>query len=75
MLEKFDVYHIAITNDNSYWRYKDKIKETWGELLGQNLVISASDDLPDVISSIVKDSMGAQTESVTFVNENGEISW
>lgn len=75
VLEKFDVYHIAITNDSSYWRYKDKIKETWGELLGQNLIISTSDDLPDVISSIVKDSMCAPTESVTFVNEEGEISW
>ena len=75
VLEKFDVYHIAITNDNSYWRYKDKIKETWGELLGQNLIISTSDNLPDVISGIVKNSMSAQTESITFANEDGEISW
>lgn len=75
VLEKFDVYHIAITNDSSYWRYKDGIKETWGELLGQNLIISTSDNLPNVISSIVKDSMSAPTASVTFVNENGEISW
>lgn len=75
VLEKFDVYHIAITNDSSYWRYKDEIKRTWGELLGQNLIISTSDNLPDVISGIVKNSMSAPTESVTFVNEDGEISW
>lgn len=75
--EKFDVYHIAITNNSSYWRYKDEIKNSWGELLGQRLFVAESDDLPKIISQIVNDSLSttyvSSTPSVN-VTEDG-ISW
>lgn len=55
--EKFDVYHIAITDqDSSFRRYKDDINDTWGSLLGQRLMCANSNELPEIISRIVDDS-------------------
>ena len=75
--EKFDVYHIAITNNSSYWRYKNEIKNSWGELLGQRLFVAESDDLPKIVSQIVNDSLSttyvSSTPSVN-VTEDG-ITW
>ena len=75
--EKFDIYHIAITNNSSYWRYKDEIKNSWGELLGQRLFVAESDELPKIVSQIVNDSLSttyvSSTPSVN-VTEDG-ISW
>ena len=73
--EKFDVYHIAITNNSCYWRYENEIENSWGKLLGQRLFAAKSDDLPKIISQIVNDSLSTvtYTSSVT-VTEDG-ISW
>lgn len=73
--EKFDVYHIAITNNSCYRIYESGIKSSWGELLGQRLFTAKSDDLPKIISQIVNDSLSTvtYTSSVT-VTEDG-ISW
>lgn len=55
-LAKYDIYHIAITDREScYNRYAGKIKDTWGKLLGQNLLHGKSDDLPKLIGQIVDD--------------------
>ena len=75
--EKFDVYHIAITNNSSYWRYKDEIKNSWGELLGQRLFVAESDDLPKIVSQIVNDSLSTVSVSSTpsaVITEDG-IAW
>lgn len=75
--EKFDVYHIAITNNSSYWRYKDEIKNSWGELLGQRLFVAESDDLPKIISQIVNDSLstvGVSSSPSATITEDG-IAW
>lgn len=53
--EKYDVYHIAITNESCYYRYEELIKESFGKLLKQHLIIATSDELPKVISDIVDD--------------------
>lgn len=73
--EKFDVYHIAITNNSCYRAYDEMIDSSWGELLGQRLFTAKSDDLPKIISQIVNDSLSSvtYTPSVT-VTEDG-ISW
>ena len=73
--EKFDVYHIAITNNSCYRVYDEMIDSSWGELLGQRLFTAKSDDLPKIISQIVNDSLSTvtYTPSVT-VTEDG-ISW
>lgn len=71
VLEKFDVYHIAITNESSYTRYVDKIKQTWGALLGQHLLTGTSDQLPQLISQIIEDHENNDTVTIT---EEG-IGW
>lgn len=80
--EKFDVYHIAVDDtDDSYKYYKNEIKDTFGTLLGQNLVVSTIQNLAatieDCISKSVGGSYGVITEkaATNTVNENGEITW
>lgn len=71
--EKFDIYHIAITDDEcSYDYHKDMIEETWSPLLGQRLLKGNSNDLPNLIEQIITDSCMYNT---TIVNSNGEVSW
>lgn len=64
--EKFDVYHIIITDlEGSGWRFLERDKRTWGQLLdGQHLFAKNSDQLPDVIHDIVV----AHADEVGFAN-------
>lgn len=81
VIQKFDVYHIAISDtESSFFRYEDRIKNSFGKLLGENLLIADSEKLPNIISQIVKTSVenGAfitNTEPSVTMNETGEISW
>lgn len=71
--EKFDVYHIIITDPESCGkRYLDRDKTSWGNLLdGQHLFTRNSEELPDVVHDIVV----GHSES-NFMNFNMEgISW
>lgn len=74
--KKYDIYHIAITNDSSYGFYKNQIEESWRPLLGDHLLIAESDQLPDLIAAIVN---GRTNEYVTHTDEtqtdNEGISW
>lgn len=70
--EKFDIYHIAITDESSYSWHKDKIEETWRPLLGDNLIIAESTQLPQIISAIVNGHTNSFTTPA--INEDG-ISW
>ena len=72
--EKYDVYHIAITNNSSYSRYESGIKNSFGELLGQNLIIATSDELPKVISQIVENTINLNNDSNVVITEDG-IAW
>jgi hypothetical protein len=73
-LEKFDIYHIAITdNEGSYKYYADEIDRTWGKLLSQRLLKAKSEDLPDVIGQIVEDSTGIVSNVTATIS--GGISW
>ena len=74
VIEKFDVYHIAITNESCYSRYANKIKDTWGELLGQHLLIGSSEDLPQLIGDIINDHENDTGFSTVRNTEEG-ISW
>ena len=71
--EKYDVYHIAITNNSCYNRYKDEIKNSWGKLLNQYLIIATSDELPKIISEIVTEHENNYSNTVTVTEEG--ISW
>lgn len=79
--QKFDVYHIAITDDEcSYDYHKEVIKKTWPPLLGQHFMTGKSKNLSELITNIVMDSVN----SVSFefvevgsahVDSDGNISW
>lgn len=70
--EKYDIYHVAITDESSYNFYKNKIEQTWRPLLGDNLIIAESKQLPQIISGIVNNYVfTSATEPI--VNEG--ISW
>ena len=72
--EKYDVYHIAITNNSCYKRYKDEINNSWDKLLNQHLIISTSDELPKIISEIVTEHENNFSDNTVTVTEEG-ISW
>lgn len=75
--EKFDVYHIIITDpEGSGWRYLEQDKKTWGKLLdGQHLFDKKSDELPEIIHDIVVAHVDG-TESVsTVVSTEEGIAW
>mgnify|MGYP003571264911 CR=1 FL=1 len=71
--EKYDVYHIAITNNSCYNRYRDEIKNSWGKLLNQHLIIATSDELPKIISEIVAEHENNYSNAITVTEEG--ISW
>ena len=78
--EKFDVYHIIITDrEGSAWRYLERDKETWGKLLdGQHLFAKKSDELPEVIKDIVVahvDSGDEVSSASTVVTTEEGIAW
>ena len=73
--EKYDIYHIAVTNDSCYYRHKDQIENTFGKVLGQNLFKSTTDDLVKVIIQIVEDSVNkVKYNSNVVITEDG-IAW
>ena len=58
-LEKFDIYHIAITDSHtSYDHYEREIRNSWGKLLGQRCLYSGCSELDEVIGQIIDDSTG-----------------
>lgn len=72
--EKFDIYHIAITDQSSYEWHKNLIEDTWRPMLGDHLIIAESTNLPQLIAAIVNGSNRTMTApSVTASNDG--ISW
>lgn len=62
--EKYDIHHIAITDkEASFEWYAEKIRKSFGELLGDNYHESSCDGLAKMISDIV---IGAQSEGSGF---------
>ena len=77
VIEKFDVYHIIITDpESSGWRYLESDKKSWGKLLdGQHLFVKNSNELPEVIRDIVTSRAdGTENSNVVISTEEG-ISW
>lgn len=75
--EKFDVYHIIITDpESSGWRYLESDKKSWGKLLdGQHLFVKNSNELPEVIRDIVT-SRADDVANTNVISSNKEgISW
>ena len=76
-LEKYDIYHIAITDrESSYIRYAEQINNSWGKLLKQRLIIKSSDELPKTIGNIVQDHLnGSENEEKSEIVNDGLIRW
>lgn len=72
--EKFDIYHIAITDQSSYGWHKNLIEDTWRPLLGDHLIIAESSSLPQLIAAIVNGSDRTMTAPSVTVSDDG-ISW
>lgn len=76
--EKFNIYHIAITDKECcYVNYADRIKNSWGKLLGQRCLYGTSEELPNIIGQIVDDSLNNNEfimKSELKVSEEG-VSW
>ena len=79
--ERYDIYHIIITDRGSAGRYYlDRNRASWGKLLdGQHLFERDSSELPEVIHDIVTAHVGGGNECVANTNtviytEEG-ISW
>lgn len=77
--EKFDIYHISITNESSYHFYKKKADAEWNKLMGGNYYIATSNELPQIIAAIVNESIYKNNEFVEFgtptTDSDGNISW
>lgn len=80
--KKFDVYHIAVDDPHDcYSRYKNDIKRTFGEVLGQRLKVSTINNLSNTIVECITDSIESSGSAVAdvpaknVINENGEITW
>lgn len=75
--KKFDIFHIAVDDyDDSYTQYADRIKESFGGLLGQRLMVSSINNLGNTICKCIDQSSGSQTSFVapTATASDG-ISW
>ena len=73
VIEKFDVYHIAITDESSYHYYEGRIQQTWGELLKDHFIVATSNALPVVIGKIVSEQNNNVENTITVTDEG--ISW
>lgn len=72
VIEKYDVYHIIITDRGSCGRqYLDKNRASWGKLLdGQHLFERDSSELPEVIHDIV---VAHANNEHTFVDNSNTV--
>lgn len=79
--KKFDIYHIAVNDSRTaYSYYADRIKESFGNLLKDNLKISDCNRLGQTISEIISESLnGVSTmaSDSTDVNSGSDtlICW
>lgn len=77
VIEKFDVYHIIITDpESSGLRYLDRDKKSWGSLLdGQHLFVKNSNELPEIIHDIVTSHVDSTENMNVVISTEEGISW
>lgn len=79
VIKKFDVYHIAVDDEHSSYRwYASRIEESFKPLLGDRLKVSKINNLSTTIIDCISDSLNSEAPQMparNTVNENGEISW
>ena len=83
VIEKFNVYHIAVNDSNSSYRYykEDGIDQKWRKLLGDNYSVETINSLPLRITQIIEENIEENiihTVDSSFgitLNENNEVTW
>lgn len=75
VIEKYDIYHIIITDPQTSAKYYMKrIENSWGKFLdGQHLFSKNSNELPEVIHDIVVGHVDENVSTVTVTEEG--IAW
>lgn len=74
--KKYDIYHIGILDSDSmnYKRAGERIDKSWKDVLGQNYFKCNCEDLPNVITDIIKAS--SESNDVSAINVTAEgIAW
>ena len=70
VIEKYNVYHIALDDRSTSYRwYEGTIENSWKPLLGDHLYVSTLNDLPKVITEIVKHSNSDDVPLDSFLVE------
>lgn len=80
VIEKFNVYHIAVNDTNSSYRYykEDGIDQKWEKLLGDHYSVETINSLPLRITQIIEENIEGNTidnSSDITLNENNEVTW
>lgn len=61
----YHVYHIIVAESSHYRSYKDRVKSSWTDVIGQNaIVLSDHTKLSEVITSIIEVNEGADVDTV-----------
>lgn len=73
VITKFNVYHLGVNDRHTcFWRYKDKIEKTFGNLLKENYIEVNCNNLGAVISDIIINNNHSNSIVTNFSNG---ISW
>lgn len=74
--KKYDIYHIGILDSDAlnYKLAEERIDKSWRDVLGQNYFKCKCEELPDIITKIIKTSVGVESESSVNVTAEG-IAW
>jgi hypothetical protein len=73
--EKFEIYHIAVNDASTcYKRYKEKIDNSFGQLLGDRLKVATIDSLADKVIECIDDALNNSATGNT-TTDSGFISW
>lgn len=77
VIEKFDVYHLGINDkETAFSVYRNKIIESFGNLLKQNYIEVNCDNIGEAISNIIISNTHGTNMNENHLNNNtNEISW
>lgn len=85
--EKFNIYHIAVSDKSSYRNYAERIANSFGQLLGDRLKVSTVNGLSENIVACIDDALASDGMTESFVasvksgdnasavQEDGTIGW
>lgn len=85
--EKFNIYHIAVSDKSSYRSYETRIANSFGQLLGDRLKVSTINGLSENIVACIDDALASDGVVESFVapmksggnssaiQDDGTIGW